>query len=194
VYSTNNMRSAAATAMASKVTHIAAHTDYPGLTGTNEVGSRAAVSWNAASSGTVGQSGTTNISVAGSTTAKWVGLWDASSGGNFSGAFPVGGAAKEYIADPPTNVFTSPSHGFADTNVIVFVNGVPPAGLTAGTEYFARDCTTDTFKVAATSGGVAIDITDRGDGACIVSKLVAEIFSNPGTLAISGMTLNPAAF
>jgi len=40
--------------------------------------------------------------------------------------------------------------------------GVLPTGITAGTVYYVRDKTTDTFKIAATAGGSAIDITGAG--------------------------------
>lgn len=183
----------AATGISGGVTHLAAHTGYPGAAGSNEVGSRVAVSWGAASGGTVTQSGTASISVAAGTTVKWVGGWSASSAGTFKVAWPVGGSPKEFVVDPSTDVFTSASHGYADTNVVVFVGDTAPGGLTAGTEYFVRDATTDTFKVAATSGGTAINITSAGGPACVVSKLVAETFGSAGTLDVSSLTISPGA-
>lgn len=46
-----------------------------------------------------------------------------------------------------------------DGTRIVFRPGHAPAGLSAGVAYFVRDATTTTFKVAATAGGSAIDLT-----------------------------------
>ena len=61
-------------------------------------------------------------------------------------------------------------------------------GLTTGTNYFTVPATTNNFKLAATSGGAAIDITpnyevtfDADDGAVkdIVNKIfVANTFTN----------------
>lgn len=41
---------------------------------------------------------------------------------------------------------------------------VGPPGLSAATTYFVRDKTTNTFKLALTSGGTAINITVDGSG------------------------------
>jgi hypothetical protein len=77
------------------------------------------------------------------TNRKWYGLFTPQSGS----------------AVAATDVVTISSHGYADGDKIVFQSGYTPAGLTANTTYFVRDKTTNTFKVAATSGGSAIDIT-----------------------------------
>jgi len=64
-----------------------------------------------------------------------------------------------------TDVITSTAHGFSDTQRIVIPHITGGAGLTAqsttalGTVYYVRDATTDTFKLAATSGGSAINFT-----------------------------------
>lgn len=78
---------------------------------------------------------------------------------------------KTFTADASTNVFTSAGHGFVDTNAIKLENtgGALPAPLVAGTTYYVRDKTTDTFKLAATSGGTAIDITTNGTGTNSIS-------------------------
>jgi hypothetical protein len=54
-------------------------------------------------------------------------------------------------------------HFVADTPVTFgFTSGGAP--LVAGTTYYVRDVTADTFRVAATVGGVAIDVTSDGVG------------------------------
>lgn len=55
---------------------------------------------------------------------------------------------------------------FADTDMVrVFAdNGDLPAGLSANTNYYVRDKSGSTCKLALTSGGTAIDITDAGTG------------------------------
>ena len=74
-------------------------------------------------------------------------------------------------ADSSTDKITRTAHGFADTDKIFFTAGGMPAGLTANTTYYVRDATTNDFKVAATSGGAAIDITSNGS-AVLVHKIV----------------------
>jgi hypothetical protein len=58
-----------------------------------------------------------------------------------------------------TDVITVTSHGWVNTQPVIFtaING--GAGLSTNTTYFVRDVSGDTFKLAATSGGVAIDFT-----------------------------------
>jgi hypothetical protein len=51
-------------------------------------------------------------------------------------------------------------HAFSFT----VAGGVAPTGLSTTQTYYVRDKTTDTFKVAATNGGTAIDILDYGYG------------------------------
>ena len=69
-----------------------------------------------------------------------------------------------FTANAGTNVLTSVAHGLDDGRPIRF-EGVDLAdGLLAGTVYYVRDATADTFKVAATIGGAAIDLLDVGSG------------------------------
>ncbi len=72
--------------------------------------------------------------------------------------------------DASTNVITTGTHGLSNADPIRFtsVGGSIPAGLAAGTIYYARDVTATTFKVAATPGGSAIDITGTGSGTLYV--------------------------
>lgn len=67
------------------------------------------------------------------------------------------------IAAP--GVATMPLHGFvADTAVIPTTTGALPTGLTAGTMYFVRNPTADTFELAATPGGVSITTSGTQSG------------------------------
>ncbi len=64
-----------------------------------------------------------------------------------------------------TDIITSAGHNLSDGDTIyVSSGGTLPAGLSASTTYFVRDRTADTFKVALSSGGSAVDITDTGSG------------------------------
>lgn len=79
----------------------------------------------------------------GGTNRKWYGLWDRKTG----------------TAQATGDTITSTAHGYAADQKVVFLSGYAPAGLSANTTYFVRDVTTDTFKLAATAGGSAIDVT-----------------------------------
>ncbi|TXH48284.1 MAG: hypothetical protein E6Q97_25055 [Desulfurellales bacterium] len=65
------------------------------------------------------------------------------------------------------DLLTYTAHGLADgTPVALYFNtSAGYGGLTSGTRYFVRDSAADTFKLSATSGGSAIDITTDGPGA-----------------------------
>ena len=75
-----------------------------------------------------------------------------------------------------TEAITLASHGFADGNTVVYNNegGTQNIGLTSGTTYYVVSSTDDTIKLAATSGGTAINLT-AGSG--------TEVHSIRGTTA-----------
>lgn len=197
-YLTDSGKNDAAGGIAATITHLTLHSDYPGTTQANELSggspayARKTVSWNSAASGAVTQNGSAVFDVpGGGTEVRWIGLSTGSSGGTGKGAIPIGGQTpKEYTVNTSTDVFTSAGHGYADGDKIVFVNGTVPTGLTAGTIYFVRDSTTDTFKVAATAGGSAIDITGAGGANAVVCKIIPETYANQGTLTVSSLQIN----
>lgn len=56
-------------------------------------------------------------------------------------------------------------HGLANGTPVVFsTTGALPTGLTAGLTYYVVDAATDTFSVATTPGGAAIDTSSAGSG------------------------------
>lgn len=68
-----------------------------------------------------------------------------------------------------TNVFTATGAGIADTNEISFTtDGVMYGNMLEDTLYYARDISGSTFKIAATSGGTAIDVLAGGTGTLTV--------------------------
>lgn len=76
------------------------------------------------------------------------------------------GIAVPFTAVAATDVITATGHWFADNDPVPVWNtgGALPAGLSQGT-YYARDVVAGvSFKLAATSGGAAIDITGTGTG------------------------------
>jgi hypothetical protein len=65
-------------------------------------------------------------------------------------------------ASASTDRFTAAAHGLPNGRPVRFVagsGGTLPNGVTAGTTYYVRDAQVDTFKVAATVGGSAINLT-----------------------------------
>lgn len=74
------------------------------------------------------------------------------------------GILLPFTAAAATDLLTCASHGFADTDItqVATLGGTLPAGLAANTNYHVRDAATDTLKLAATSGGAAIDLTSDG--------------------------------
>lgn len=100
-------------------------------------------------------------------TRKWYGLWSPKTGS----------------AAAATDTITATAHGLADGDAITFQSGYAPAGATAGTKYFVRDPAANTFKIAASAGGSAIDLT--ADTATVVVGKV-------GVVAAGG-TVNVAA-
>jgi hypothetical protein len=57
-------------------------------------------------------------------------------------------------------VFTSSAHGYAnDTAVTLTSTGILPGGIIAGVTYYVVNTATNTFQLAATVGGSAINTT-----------------------------------
>jgi hypothetical protein len=177
--------------------YVALHTGEPGETGaSNEVSAggyaRTAVVFGAASSGAVSNSGDVEYTAS----ADWgvithVSIWDAETAGNCLAVGALQQTAKTFTALLATDVLTSPAHGYADGDRVVLyegLGGAMPTGLTAGTAYHVRDSATDSFKVSATSGGAAIDLT--GSGAGIVCKIVPKQVDNGDTVKFAAAALS----
>lgn len=171
------------------------HTDYPGTTGANEVagGSPAyaqqAITWNAASGGSKDNDANPVFDVPASTTVYWLGLWD---GATYRGCMPLGGGAlKGFQGEDSTDVLTADNHGFTDGQTVVLWGDALPTGLAEGTVYFVRDATTDTLKLAATSGGAAIDLTTDGQGQ--IQRIVPEAFNSQGTFTVTDVDVDLSA-
>lgn len=72
-----------------------------------------------------------------------------------------------YSVAPSTDYLTvinSYLRFFDGDTVAVATEDTPPAPLVAGVTYYVRDSDGTTFKLAATLGGAAINITDAGAG------------------------------
>ena len=77
----------------------------------------------------------------------------------------VAPATGTFTANDATDVITATGHGLEDGEAVEFTTtGTLPAGLSTDVSYYVRDVAVNSFKVAATEGGVAVDITDTGSG------------------------------
>ena len=87
-----------------------------------------------------------------------------------------------------TNVITSTAHGLVDGAQLNYNNqgGTSITGLTSGSDYFVVNKTVDTFQLALTSGGAAIDITGTGNN--------AQTFASTGNYNLTGTGNNAQYF
>jgi len=74
-----------------------------------------------------------------------------------------------------TDLFTRTTHGFSAGDLVVFTvsgGGAVPGGITAGLRYYvvSSGLTANAFKVSATSGGTAIDLTSDSTATVTVTK------------------------
>lgn len=68
-------------------------------------------------------------------------------------------------------VVTLSSHGMSNGDRIIFsTTGALPTGITAGTVYYVLNAATNTFQVAATSGGAAINTSGTQSGVHTVTR------------------------
>lgn len=62
-------------------------------------------------------------------------------------------------------LITISNHGFGSGEPVIFVgDGTPAGGLSKNITYYVKDVTTNTFKVASTASGAAIDLTSDSTG------------------------------
>lgn len=89
----------------------------------------------------------------------------------------VAGYAATMTADSSTDILTAVGHSYSNGDPVRVWNtgGALPTGLSANTDYYVRDVSGDTFKLAATSGGSAIDITGNGTGTSFVGEIPRSI-------------------
>jgi hypothetical protein len=181
-----------------KLLYASLHTAYS-ATGTNELtgGSpayaRVAVTWSSSSGGSKSLSGTYNLNVPASTTVEYIGFWDASTSGNFQGMFPnaAGNNAYAFAAPSATGVLLAPGSAYtANQTVVVFASpgSTVPAGLTAGTVYYVKSPSSDSFSLSATNGGSAITLSTDGSG--IIQQIAVEVFASQGTFTITAGSLS----
>lgn len=174
-------------------TQFSAHNAFPGTTGAGELSggapayARKNVTVNSSTGGIRSLNASINFDVAAGSTVRFIGGWN---GATFAGYFANGGATpKNFVAIASTDLIYCPSHGYADTNKVVFVYGTAPTGTVAGTTYFVRDSTADTFKLAATAGGVAIDLTGAASAGCFIVAIREDAYVSQDTHTVATTTI-----
>jgi hypothetical protein len=193
---------------ATQITHIGIHTlTDPGqgtnanageATGGSPAYARLAAVWGAAAAEVKSNTGALTFDVPAGTYGFFT-LWNALTGNtsNYRGSIPFGGAsALKGFASVDTTLtndqFFSVAHGMADGDRVflrpVFAEAIP-TGLTAGTIYFVVSSATNTFKVSATSGGAAVDITALGGGEVYWQRVIPEVFGSQGQITVAAAAL-----
>lgn len=169
---TTATRNAMLTAEQASSAFVSAHTAFPGDAGSSEVSGvpyvRQAVAYGAAAGGQMSNSAPISIPIPVGNVVTWLGLWTLVAVGVHRANMPLGGnAGTPFYVSASDDTFRSDGHGLANGDQIVLMDtniGGVPGGFTEGTVYFVRDVAGDTFKLAATSGGAAIDATTDGTG------------------------------
>lgn len=69
-----------------------------------------------------------------------------------------------YAVVAATDIFTSAAHGMANGDPLQFITGQAPTGATANTTYYVIGQATNTFQIATTIGGSAVNVTADGSG------------------------------
>lgn len=117
----------------------------------------------------------------GQVSAIAVGYYDAITAGNLTDVMYQDGAdplmASVDAAEVITNILDSPAHGLVTDQQVRLeaFGGAPtlPGGLSANTTYWVITALTDSFQLALTQGGAAIDLTAAGRA--LVHKLTPKV-------------------
>lgn len=164
---------------------------------------RQGVVWGAASGKAKSNTGALTFDV-GPGTYGFYTLWTAVTGNTteYRGYLPFGGNVKGMFSVDTTltnDQLLSVAHGLANDDRVMLFNVFSealPTGLAEGTIYYVVNVTTNAFKVSATQGGAAVDITALGGGEGFWQKVVPEVFgaqgqivANVGALVLDGNVL-----
>jgi hypothetical protein len=112
-------------------------------------------------------------------------------------SFTGNGRTVSSVDASADTITTSAAHGYPESHGVRFTvsGGTLPAPLVAGTTYYVRDSTASAFKVSASRGGAAIDITSAGSGTISVTPQATAYFvvnATADTFQISASSGGPA--
>jgi hypothetical protein len=172
-------------------------------TGGSPAYARQAVTWGAPAAGLKSNTGALTIDVPAGTYG-FLTFWNASTGNSgteYRGWAPLNGSVKGFGSvdgtDLTNNTITSVAHGLVNTDRVMFFNVFAeslPTTIVEGAAYFVVGAATDTFQIALTSGGAAIDLVTTG-GELYFQKVVPEVFAGQGqiTVAVGALVLDATA-
>ena len=97
--------------------------------------------------------------------------------------FVIDANAKSATGVNTTDVFTSTAHGFVNGQVLLVSGLTGLCGITTDTPYYVIAASADTFQLAATVGGTAINFTSDGTANVIpVVDIVGKVADYAQTL------------
>jgi hypothetical protein len=104
-----------------------------------------------------------------------------------TGAVTINGGryAAQSVTASTADTITLNAHPLLANDPVSFSftsGGSMPGGLTQNTIYYVRDVTTNTFKVATTRGGSAVDITSTGSNVTVTRQEWTRLFIPGETL------------
>jgi hypothetical protein len=104
-----------------------------------------------------------------------------------TGAVTINGGryAAQSVTASTADTLTLNAHPLLANDPVSFSftsGGSMPGGLTQNTIYYVRDVTTNTFKVATTRGGAAVDITSTGSNVTVTRQEWTRLFIPGETL------------
>lgn len=154
---------------------------------------RQLVTWGAAASGQKSNTNALTFELPAGTYA-FLTLWNTAtlnSGTQYRGYLPLNGSVKGFgtvdATDLTNNTITSSGHGLVNGDRVIVYNVFAetiPGGLTEGAVYFVVGATADTFQVALTSGGAAVDLVTT-QGELYLQKVIPEVYGAQGQLTVA---------
>jgi hypothetical protein len=160
------------------ITQLSAHSGFPGSTGANELTgtpyARKNATFNAASGGLRVLAAPVVFDMPPSASVSYIGAWN---GATFVGYAANGGAApRNFVSQSTDDTIRSPGHPYTNGDKVAFIYGSAPAGITAGTIYYARDVDANSFRLASTPGGTALSIGDSNAQDCWVVGITIDTY------------------
>jgi hypothetical protein len=161
-----------------------------GAGGTNMAAARTSVAMAAVSGSSRSNSAQVEITLNASGLARFWKVYDALTGGNFLGYSVLGNAQPQtfQLIDTTNDDFICVGHGFAAGDEVFFLREYNlkalPTGITEGTPYYviSAGLTANQFRVSATPGGSAVNVTAAGAG--FVTRVAAVDMSSGQILRI----------
>jgi hypothetical protein len=190
-------QNAAVDAVTGGITHIALLDEsLTEITGGSPAYARQAVAWDASASAIGDNTDAETFNVPAGTTVAFLGFESnvSTNDGKTQGWWPLGGQPlMAGVVEGDDDTITSKAHGLTASQRVVFMDitgGGLPTGLTEGVVYWVRSAglATDSFTVATTDGGAAVNITT--DGEVFFTRCIPETFASQGTYTIAAGDLD----